>query len=182
VTDPYVHLGPADRRPAARWSGAGHPLGPILYRIVPRRPVRARLISLLCFIGCAAVLVLAAWLEPDPSGLGSHEQLGFAPCTMFALTGYPCPTCGMSTAFAHTMRGQVGAAFHAQPAGFVLALATIVAAAVSLGVVLTGRVWALNWYRVSPARLVVGVMLLVAVGWGYKLTVGILSGTLPAGR
>lgn len=101
---------------------------------------------------------------------------------MVMLVGYPCPTCGMTTAVAHAVRGELRSAFRAQPAGLALALAVVVAAGVSLGVVVSGKVWALNWYRVSPARVVLGVLLLVLGGWIYKLVTGVVSGTLPLGR
>lgn len=134
---------------------------------------------LLC---CLTLLIVAAWLSPDSSGMGTHTQLGHPPCTWPMLLGYPCPTCGMTTAFAHTVRGELPAAFHAQPAGLVLALGTIVAAVVSLGVLMTGRVWVVNWYRVSPSWVPLGLVLLILVGWGYKLATGIASGILPLGR
>ncbi|MGE3821953.1 MAG: DUF2752 domain-containing protein, partial [Isosphaeraceae bacterium] len=51
----------------------------------------------------ASVLVVAfavaSWLEPDPSGFGTHRQLGLPPCHFAWVTGKPCPTCGMTTAF-----------------------------------------------------------------------------------
>lgn len=128
------------------------------------------------------LLGVAAWLSPDRSGMGTHTQLGRPPCTWPMLLGYPCPTCGMTTAFAHTVRGELPAAFRAQPAGLVLAMGTIVAAVVSLGVLMTGRVWAVNWYRVSPSWVPLGLVLLILAGWGYKLATGIASGILPLGR
>ena len=161
---------------------ASHPLGPLVYRISANQPARARLIAAGVLGGCTALLSAAAWLTPDGSGMGSHEQLGYPPCTMLTLTGYPCPTCGMSTAFAHAVRGELLSAFHAQPAGLVLALAAIVAACMSLGVVVTGKVWAVNWYRVSPTRVTLAVILLVVAGWVYKLAVGAILGELPVGR
>ena len=130
---------------------------------------------------CVILLSTAAWLKPDESGMGSHRQLGAPPCIIPTLFGYPCPTCGMTTAFACVVRGRLADAWCAQPAGLVMALATILAAAVSLGVLLTGRVWVVNWYRVSPTWVALAVVLLVMGGWAYKLAVGLISGTLPVG-
>ncbi|MGB2988156.1 MAG: DUF2752 domain-containing protein [Phycisphaerae bacterium] len=158
-----------------------HPLGPIVYCVAARKPAAARAIAIVVFAGCVALLSVAAWLTPDTRGLGTHEQFGHPPCTVVLLTGYPCPTCGMTTAFAHAVRGELLSAFHAQPAGFAMALATILAACVSLSVVFTGKVWAVNWYRVSPARVTLAFLLLILGGWFYKLAVGIMSGTLPVG-
>ena len=50
---------------------------------------------------------------------------------MVVVWGLPCPTCGMTTAFAHTVRGRWLAAARAQPAGFVAAIATALLAGVS---------------------------------------------------
>lgn len=101
---------------------------------------------------------------------------------MLTLVGYPCPTCGMTTAFAYAVRGELGSAFNAQPAGLALALITVIAASLSLSIVVTGKVWAVNWYRVSPTRVTLGAVLLVLGGWAYKLVAGLMFGTLPVGR
>ena len=146
------------------------------------KPWATRLRAAAVLAGCLTVLGVAGWLEPSPTGVGTHEGLGLAPCNMIVLTGYPCPTCGMTTAFAYTVRGQWLAAFNAQPAGLVLALACGVGAILAFVVLLTGRGWVLNWYRVSPTKLgLIGLGLILA-GWMYKLIVGWLDGTLPLER
>ena len=58
------------------------------------RPSRVRLYAALLLAACATLLGLAAWLKPNPAGLGTHRQLGFGRCGMLVTTGYPCPTCG----------------------------------------------------------------------------------------
>ncbi len=130
---------------------------------------------------CLAVLGLAAALKPNPNGLGTHRQLGYSTCPALMISGYPCPTCGMTTAFAHTIRGELAAAFHAQPAGFALALATTLIAAIASFTAVTGRVWVVNWYRVSPVWVPIGLAGLLFSGWVYKMTTGLAAGTLPFG-
>ena len=159
-----------------------HPLGPIVYRLDSRRPGKARLIAAVVLGGCTALLWVAAWMTPAGEGMGSHQQLGFPPCSMLTLVGYPCPTCGMTTAFAFAMRGELRSAFNAQPAGLALALITVIAASLSLSIVVTSKVWAVNWYRVSPTRVTLAAVLLVLAGWGYKVVAGLISGTLPLRR
>ena len=166
---------PSDPKPGATL----HPLGPIVYRVAASRVLRARLIAGAVFVGCVLLLVTAGRITPDRSGRGTHRQLGLPPCALLMVTGYPCPTCGMTTAFSNSVRGRLGAAFRANPAGLVLALSTMVCAAVSLGVVLTGRVWVINWYRLPPTRLIIAVLVLILGGWTYKLLTGVLSGALP---
>jgi hypothetical protein len=72
-------------------------------------------------LGLAGVLGLAAWLRPDPSGFGTHMQLGLPPCAFKTVTGRPCPTCGMTTSFAWFTRGRFGRSWQANPAGSLLA-------------------------------------------------------------
>jgi hypothetical protein len=69
-----------------------------------------------------ALLLAAATLTPDPRGHGTHEQLGMPPCTFYLLFGCPCPSCGMTTAWAWLTRGQLIAAFQANAGGAALAI------------------------------------------------------------
>ena len=67
--------------------------------------------------GAIAVLVLARVLPPDPRGFGTHEQLGLPPCGFVQLTGFGCPSCGLTTAFAYMARGLLTSAFAAHALG-----------------------------------------------------------------
>ncbi len=149
----------------------GHPLGPLVERIRPAQAGRARAIAAACFCGCAALLGVAAWLPPSPAGLGTHQKLGLPPCGFLMLTRLPCPTCGMTTAYAHAVRGQWWRSAGAQPMGFVLALATAAGAALSLFTLATGIVWAPNWYRMRPERVVFAVLALLLVGWAVRIVI-----------
>jgi hypothetical protein len=73
-------------------------------------------------VGIAGVYVTAAFLRPDPSGQGTHRQLGLPPCAYLVLTGQRCPSCGLTTAFAWAVRGRVDRAWRANPAGAWLAV------------------------------------------------------------
>lgn len=163
--------GPTVRRP--------HPLGPAVELAIPLHPLRARLTAGLVLLACGTVLGLAAALRPEASGFGSHRQLGLGPCSVLALTGYPCPTCGMTTAFAYAVRGRVVAAFQAQPAGAALALTTVVAGLLSMCTIVTGRVCTVNWYRFSPMWVPMILAALILLGWTYKLVDGIADGRFP---
>lgn len=78
-------------------------------------------------VACLVLLVIpavfaTAWvLVPDPSGMGTHQQLGFPPCAFLKATGLVCPQCGLTTSFALLVRGRLEEAFRANPAGPVLA-------------------------------------------------------------
>lgn len=129
---------------------------------------------------CLVVLTLATWLPPDPRGFGTHEALSGAwPCGFILTTGLPCPTCGMTTAFSLLMHGRPLAAVVAQPAGAFLCLATACTLVLSIHVTATGRVPNVNWNRIGPVRLSLGLALLLLGGWGFKLAHGLLTGALP---
>lgn len=158
---------------------AGHPLGPLVERVIPLNPTGSRARAALVFACCVTLLSVAAWLRPDRSGMGSHQQLGLPACNMVTVTGYPCPTCGMTTAFTYTVRGRWISAFQAQPAGFALAIMTAGAALASLVVLVTGQVWVINWYRISPALVTLLAIAGILLGWIFKLVLGVATGTLP---
>ncbi len=88
---------------------------------------------------CAAgILAMAALLEPSPTGLGTHSQLSLPSCGWIAVADVPCPTCGMTTAFAHAANGNLAAAAVAQPMGAVLAVAVAMALFIGAYVAATG--------------------------------------------
>ena len=90
--------------------------------------VQDRLVGITLFAPSAAVLATAAWLTPDPSGMGTHRQLGLGGCAVLTMTGLPCPMCGMTTTFTHMAHFQVVEALLNQPFGPVLFLCTVAAA------------------------------------------------------
>jgi hypothetical protein len=172
--------GIAEPVPQARPAGkASHPLGPLFYRLEAHRPREARARAVVVIVVCLSVMGLARALEPDPRGLGTHSQLGIGECGFPLITGYPCPTCGMTTAFAHTVRGQWWAAFNAHPAGWALCVALMATIGFALSVLITGRTWHVNWYRLPPFRTGLAVVALLLFGWAYKIVVGLANGTLP---
>lgn len=145
------------------------------------RPGVVRFWAALVLVAALAILTLAAWLRPDPHGYGTHRQLGTGPCGMLIVTGYPCPTCGMTTAFAHTVRGQWLRAVWVQPAGFFLALATTLTALGASWALVRGRLpcrWP-PW--LSPFRIYLLLLVLLLGSWGFKIVTGLLEKTLPYG-
>ncbi len=86
---------------------------------------RDRALYGLLWAGLLAVLATAAMLRPDPSGLGTHTHLHLPPCGFYLALGKPCPSCGMTTAFAWMMHGQPVRAFEAQPAGVAVFLSAL---------------------------------------------------------
>ncbi len=164
------------------------PRAPALARIVgPIVPATRgqRLCWLAMAVACALPLAFALLLDPDPRGLGTHQQIGellgigrLPPCSWPVICGLPCPTCGMTTAFACTVRGRFIAAFLSHPGGLVLCLLAAAGMAYGFSVAASGRrVW-IHWDRIG-VRLMLGLGLLILLGWGFKMAYGMIVGALP---
>lgn len=128
-----------------------------------------RLIGAAVAIACAAPLITGLLLTPATQGHGTHEQLGLPACGWLLVTGYPCATCGMTTAVTLAAHGHLLQAFRVQPAGALFAV--VLASGVWFG--LHAMVAA-----ISPKPLLdaitrprtlwlVGAVLLAA--WAYKI-------------
>lgn len=100
-------------------------------------PMRKGLAALVVLSG--AILCCAARLVPDPRGYGTHEQLGMAPCWFLQKFAIPCPSCGMTTAFALAMQGEFRSATAANAGGVLLAATTIVLGSWALATAATNK-------------------------------------------
>jgi Protein of unknown function (DUF2752) len=114
-------------------------------------------------------LGIARALTPAPAGFGTHQQLGLPACTFLHWTGYPCPSCGLTTCFAHAAHGDLLAAFIAQPFGVLLFLMTALAVPAALYCIRQRIAWSTVIYA-RKTNLVMRVMLVLYVlSWGYKI-------------
>jgi len=136
-----------------------------------RDAARARRIAAFVTVVGVAILSLARYLTPFDAGFGTHTQLGLPPCMTARFTGYPCPTCGMTTAFSHTLRGHFWTSLRVQPAGFVLSIATILATLAAISTLATGKVWRINWQRLRPEHVACAGVALILGAWVYKIIV-----------
>jgi hypothetical protein len=167
-------------RPYRRFSpgGSQHRLGPLM-RFVPMcRPRRGRLYAAAVFGAAVAVLGVAVALPPNPEGVGTHRALGLPPCGFYLSTGYPCPTCGMTTAYAHAVRGHFLDSARAQPVGLLLALLTAWGGLTAGYAAFSGRAPEVNWYRIHPTSLVWWCGMAVVAGWAVKIALGFVDGTI----
>jgi hypothetical protein len=123
-------------------------------------PPHQRLLLVGTGCGLLALLLMAAWLPPDPRGLGTHQQLGLPPCTVRQLTGWRCPSCGMTTSWSHLVRGQVWDSLRANSGGTLLGLTCLILAPWSLASGVRGR-----WLGQppGPAASVALTLILLAV-------------------
>ena len=155
-------------------------LGPVLIVAPLQRPWRGRFWAVVIVAACGGLLGTAAWLAPSNGGYGTHQQLGLPSCGFLSQTGYPCITCGMTTAFADFAHGHWLRSIIDQPMGFMLALATAILGILSLTAIATGRAVWINWYRVNPVRTVWAVVFLFFAAWAFKIVWGRATGVLPA--
>jgi hypothetical protein len=134
----------------------------------------ARWRLLACASGLLALLVVARCLVPDPEGrgFGTHQQLGLPPCTFYVVTGWRCPTCGMTTAWSHVVRGQWRRAVRASACGTLSALL----AALSIPYLVLSAVRR-QWVVVRPSsrhvlRLGMGMVAIMMLEWVLRLVYG----------
>jgi hypothetical protein len=116
-----------------------------------------------------ALLITAACLPPSPAGLGTHQQLGLPACSLRQLAGIRCPSCGMTTSWAHLTRGHVLQAFACNSGGTLLGIASAIGGPWALLSGLRGR-----WLGGMPnewwfAGISVAIMVVTLADWGVRL-------------
>jgi hypothetical protein len=128
-----------------------------------------RLVAAVLLVASLAVIALAFKLHPDPTGVGTHEQLGLPPCGFLQDHGVPCISCGMTTAFAAMAHLQPGLAVRSNPFGAVLFLVVLASPIWLAHALVTGRdpLRILNGRGASIALPLAGVALLV--NWGVMV-------------
>lgn len=119
--------------------------------------------------GLLGLLLLSAWLTPDPAGHQTHTQLGLPVCGWVVRFNKPCPTCGMTTAFARAAHGQPGRAFLAQPFAALAVLATAAGFWASLHVAVTGSRIGEAVSAMLTGRVLWGLAATAVAAWAYKL-------------
>lgn len=129
----------------------------------------ARIVAGLIAAACLALLGTAASLTPSPAGHGTHLALGLPACGWVISYGRPCPTCGMTTAFALLAHGRPLDAFLAQPFGAVLALGVAVTFWGSVHVAATGSMLGEVGSKALRSRVIWWLVAAAGASWLYKL-------------
>ena len=99
-----------------------------------------------CLLVCWSVFLLAGFSlavskTPDPDGRGTHKKFGLPECGFLTMFNKPCPSCGMTTSFAHFVRGQWIDAGRANIGGLLLALVCTVQVPWCLWSAWRGELW-----------------------------------------
>jgi len=132
---------------------------------------RYRILSIVSGVALIGLLLTAGMLKPDPRGLGTHQQLGLAPCTFRLVFAIRCPACGMTTSWAHLTHGQPLAALKSNVGGTLLGILAIGFGPWLLVSGIRGR-WL--WKPAGEWTLVVGcivLMLVIVLDWVCRLLV-----------
>ena len=120
--------------------------------------------ALVCFLALVAI-------EPDPKGYDTHTQLGMSACNWPKVYGYPCPTCGATTAATLVVHGRLIAAFATQPFGATFALAGIALGALAGWCLLRSRSFLDVYLQLPRTAIALFAVLLLLASWGYKCLV-----------
>jgi hypothetical protein len=94
--------------------------------------------------------ILAAALVALPDAVPAIARWTDAACLFSALTGLPCPGCGITTSLLALARGDAQASWSANPAGFgvaalLIGLAVVASVAMRRGAPTTGGLACLAW-------------------------------------
>lgn len=107
----------------------------------------ARWSHALLLLGVVVMFGVGFYLTPNPAGHGTHQQLGLPPCTIYFLTGRPCPSCGLTTSVSAILHGEFALAWKANPIGFLIVATAVVVGLSSLVALVAGRTLRLDLDR-----------------------------------
>lgn len=117
----------------------------------------------------ASVLFVARSLHPSPLGVGTHEQMGLPPCPFLHFTGFPCPSCGLTTSFAHAAHLKFYDALLTQPVGLLTFLLTVACIPFLLFLLARRVRWDDLIHSRAADRMMRVMIALYALGWIYKI-------------
>ncbi len=117
----------------------------------------------------AFLVFLGMILDPDPSGVGTHCQLGLPPCDFLIRTGKPCITCGATTAFSLAAHGRILSAFETQPLGATLFFICLLAIFLCVKSIVTGNSLFLRISLLPWATIIILFIAFALLSWIYKL-------------
>lgn len=125
-------------------------------------------IYLICLV---FIITLSIELSPSPEGHGTHRQLGFPPCGFLTVTGYPCPSCGLTTSFSYLVRGHGIKSLQTQPFGAVL-FVTMIAIGIIALVGLVKKIPASVFMEsILFERIQALLLVLFLLSWIYKICI-----------
>jgi len=125
------------------------------------------------FVLSVSMLGMGLYLTPSADGVGTHQELHLPPCGWLSTLGFPCPTCGCTTAVSYFSHGHPIRSFLTQPFGFVVGLLGAVLLPLTLMGIGTGR-WigpSMFWLGWHWRYWVFGTVGILALAWVYKIII-----------
>ena len=136
----------------------------------------SRIVPFFLFSASFIILVLAYSLEPDQSGIGTHQQLGLEPCGFLTIMKIPCMMCGMTTSFSLYMHVQVLEGIVNQPFSLFIFAGTLYTFSLSLLDLIAPRARLARFFDSiqNLSRIYYVLALLLFLGsWIFKITMHI---------
>jgi hypothetical protein len=119
---------------------------------------------------CSIITIsLGRLLEPSADGLGTHEQMGLPPCPFFHFTGIPCPSCGLTTSFAHAARLNFYRSFIGQPFGLIAFCLALLSIPLSIYLARSRKPWSELIHIRGIKVLIYALVALFLLSWVYKI-------------
>jgi hypothetical protein len=133
--------------------------------------IEVRVWSIALLVASLSMLGLGLYMTPSPLGYGTHSRwLHLPPCGFLTITGYPCPTCGCTTAVTWLAHGHLWKSITTQPFGALVGLIAI--AVIPLAIV---GAWKGKWIGPSPMwvsfhwrSITFFLLAFIALSWLYK--------------
>lgn len=139
---------------------------PSFFRLYPAG-LRYRLAAALVALAALSILLAAVYVQPVADADGGQRQLELRECG-WRQRDLACPTCGMTRAFAYTVRGRLGQAFFMQPAGTLAALLCGLIVGYGLLVTLSGKRLNLFVLCFHYKRIAVIIAAIVLLSWLWR--------------
>ena len=119
------------------------------------------------------MMAIGLYLNPSPMGMATHTQLGLPPCGFYTEYGWPCPTCGYTTAVTHVAHGQWLTALATQPGGAMVGFLAVAAVIVGALGVTTGAWYGPSffWFAWNRWKILLGAATIMLGAWGYKILI-----------
>ncbi|MCK6542898.1 DUF2752 domain-containing protein [bacterium] len=117
------------------------------------------------------VAFLGIALEPSREGVGTHRQLGLPPCGFLTITGYPCPSCGLTTSVSLGMHGHWLDALRVQPFGVYLFVLMSLVAILSLVGILKKIPFSKYIQSHTGEKLQIITAFVFLISWVYKILI-----------
>ena len=124
---------------------------------------------LLISFSLLGLFALAATLQPDKRGYGTHEQFGFSPCWFVENWNMRCPSCGMTTSWAHLTQGKIWDSLRANSGGTALAVLALWLCWALLASALRGHWIGQLPGTWSPVLIPLTVVIIIGVDWIIRL-------------